>query len=241
MSRLIDVHFHLDFYKNHETVYEKINHLEQYTLCMTNSPGVYLSCKNLYAETKYLKFAIGFHPLDAKLKDKDFTDFLSLARNANYIGEVGLDFSGLPALPNGKQIEYFESIVKMCSQKNKMFSVHLRKSEDEAIRIIGKYKPKKCIIHWFTGTIEHLKALAELDCFFSINSNMVKTTVGCSKVKKIPNNLILVESDGPFTKVGSKKFSPELLFSAYKEISNCISEPNLEDLVYTNFREILER
>lgn len=241
MSKLIDVHFHLDFFKNHESIYEKINNLEQYTLCMTNSPGVYLSCKNLYAETKYLKFAIGFHPLDTKLKDKDFTDFISLARNANYIGEVGLDFSGSPALPNGKQIEYFESIVKMCSQKNKMFSVHLRKSEDEAIRIIGKYKPKKCIIHWFTGTIEHLKALAELDCFFSINSNMVKTTVGCSKVKRIPNNLILVESDGPFTKVGSKKFSPELLSSVYEEISNCISEPNLVEMVYANFREILDR
>ena len=52
MPRMIDVHFHLDFYKNHEAIYEMINKLEQYTLCMTNSPGVYLSCKNLYAETK---------------------------------------------------------------------------------------------------------------------------------------------------------------------------------------------
>lgn len=239
MARLIDVHFHLDYYKNHKIVYETINKLEQYTLCMTNSPGIYLSCKNLYTETKYLKFAIGFHPLDAKLKDKDFTDFLSLARHSNYIGEVGLDFSGSPALPREKQIEYFEGIVKMCSQKNKMLSVHLRKSEDEAIQIINRYKPKKCIVHWFTGSAEQLKALAGLGCYFSINSNMVKTTAGCNKINKIPKNKILVESDGPFTKIGKKTFLPELLNSAYEVISNCTSDSNFVDMVNENFRRIL--
>jgi len=240
MSRLIDVHFHLDFYKNHCEVYDKINKLQQYTLCMTNSQGVYLSCKNLYSETKYLKFALGFHPLEAKLKDKDFTDFLALARNANYIGEVGLDFSGTSAMPKDRQLACFESIVKMCAQKNKMLSVHLKKSEDDAIKIIKRHNPKKCIIHWFTGTIEQLNALVELGCFFSINSNMPKTAAGCNKIRLIPKNRILVESDGPFTRVGTKKFTPELLIHAYEEISTCISEPNLVDMAYANFREILE-
>lgn len=241
MTKFIDIHFHLDFYKNHKAVYDRINQLEQYTLCMTNSPGVYLSCKNLYPETKYLRFALGFHPLEAKLTGKDFYDFLTLARNVNYVGEVGLDFSGSPATSKESQVEYFESIVKMCTQNNKLLSVHLRKSENTAIQIIEKYKPKKCILHWFAGTIKQLNTLAELGCFFSINSNMVKTTVGCDKLKRIPKNRILVESDGPFTKVGSQKFSPELLTSVYKEISNGISESNLAELVYANFREVLER
>lgn len=241
MSKLIDVHFHLDYYKNHRDVYENINKLEQHTLCMTNSPGVYLSCKNLYSETKYLKFALGFHPLESKLTDKDFMDFLTLAREANYIGEIGLDFSRSPAISKDRQIEYFNSIVKLCSQKNKMLSVHLRKSEDDAIKIIGKHKPNKCIIHWFTGTMDQLDALTELDCFFSINSNMIKTTTGCNKVKKIPKDRILVESDGPFTKVGSLSFTPKLLLNAYQEISNGIHEPDLVKMVYSNFRDILER
>lgn len=241
MSRLTDVHFHLDFYKNHSEVYEKINILQQYTLCVTNSPGLYLSCKNLYSETKYLKFALGFHPLEPELKDKDFADFLFLARSVNYIGEVGLDFSDASPMPMDRQLTCFESVVKMCAQKNKMLSVHLRKSEDEAIKIIKKHNPKKCIIHWFTGTIQQLNTLVDLDCFFSINSNMARTTVGCNKVRLIPKNRILVESDGPFTKVGTKKFTPELLSNAYVEISRCISEPDFVDRVYSNFREILER
>ena len=240
MSKLIDVHFHLDYYKNHREVYEGINKLQQYTLCMTNSPGVYLSCKNLYSETKYLKFALGFHPLEAKLKDKDFADFLSLARNVNYIGEVGLDFSGTSAMPKERQLAYFERIVNMCAENNKMLSVHLRKSDDEAIQIIKRHSPKKCIIHWFSGTIAQLNALVELDCFFSINSNMAKTATGCNKIRMIPKKRILIESDGPFTKVGTKKYTPELLVQAYHEIATGISEPNLIDIVYANFKEILE-
>ena len=69
---------------------------------------------------------------------------------------------------------------------------------------------------------------------------MSKTTAGCNKVRLIPKNRILIESDGPFTKVGTKKFTPELLIHAYKEISTCISEPNLVDMAYANFRGILE-
>jgi TatD DNase family protein len=208
---------------------------------MTNSPGVYLSCKTLYTETKYLKFALGFHPLEAKLNDRDFSDFLSLSTNANYIGEVGLDFSGSISISKEKQLIYFNKIVNMCALKNKLLSVHLRKSEDEAIEIIGKNRPKKCIIHWFTGTIEQKNKLIELGCYFSINLNMVRTAAGCNKLKSIPKNRMLIESDGPFTKVGSQKFSPEILTGAYEAISNSISEPNLAELVYANFREILER
>lgn len=59
---LIDTHFHLDFYRDHKYWYDYINQNRQYTLCVTNSPGVYHSCKRLYPETKYLKFALGFNP-----------------------------------------------------------------------------------------------------------------------------------------------------------------------------------
>ena len=52
MIKLIDTHFHLDYYRNHAQLYKTINNLEQYTLCMTNSPGVFVSCKKIYRETK---------------------------------------------------------------------------------------------------------------------------------------------------------------------------------------------
>lgn len=240
-GKLIDTHFHLDYYRNHKEMYDTINRLEQYTLCVTNTPGVFVSCKNLYKETKYLKFALGFHPQEKSLTAKDFSDFMILINKTNYVGEVGMDFSSDNYIPRKWQIDFFERIVDICARKNKLMSVHLRKSESDAIEIIGKYHPQRCIIHWFTGTTAQLEKLIALDCYFSINANMVRSKSLKSKLLTIPINRILVESDGPFSKVKSKKYSPELLTSAYKVIGDLLQNPCLIEQVYSNFKELLLR
>ena len=91
--QLIDTHFHLDYYENHKYWYDRINELKQYTLCVTNSPGVFHSCKRLYKETKYIKFALGYNPQQSV--DEPFQQelFLHEIQGTDYIGEVGLDFS----------------------------------------------------------------------------------------------------------------------------------------------------
>ncbi len=238
-GKLIDTHFHLDYYRNHKELYNTINRLEQYTLCMTNTPGVFVSCKNLYKETKYVKFALGFHPQEKALAAKDFSDFMNLVNRTNYVGEVGMDFSSENYIAKEMQIDYFERIVDVCASKNKLMSVHLRKSEAEAIEIIKRYHPQKCIIHWFTGTAAHLEELVELNCYFSINTNMVRNKSSKSKLLAIPQNRILVESDGPFSKVENKKYSPELLTPVYTVIADFLQTHNLVEQAYLNFKELL--
>ena len=78
IKNLIDTHFHLDHYRNYMDIAVKITELKQYTICVTNSPGVFLSCKNLVSETQYLKFAIGFHPQDKNLSNRELQDFMRL-------------------------------------------------------------------------------------------------------------------------------------------------------------------
>ena len=43
MIGLIDTHFHLDMYKKYDEIFQYLEVEKQYTLCMTNSPGVFLS------------------------------------------------------------------------------------------------------------------------------------------------------------------------------------------------------
>ena len=93
MGYLIDTHFHLDHYKNYKELATQINALQQYTICVTNSPGVFHSCKNLISENKYLKFAIGFHPQEKALTNRDLDDFMRLIDRTNYVGEIGIDLS----------------------------------------------------------------------------------------------------------------------------------------------------
>lgn len=239
MQNLIDTHFHLDYYKNHRELYSQINNLKQYTICMTASPGIYYSCKHLYHETQYLKFALGFHPQEMKLNDNDFKDFKKLFKDAKYIGEVGLDFSPRYYKNKNEQLNYFDEIIRMCEKENKLVSVHLRNAYGSGIGIIKKYKPSKCIIHWYSGNEEELHDLIKLGCYFSLNENMIRNQDKSLMLLKIPIEKILVESDGPFSKIGSQKFKPELLINEYESIARFFDEPDLIKIIYNNFLKLL--
>lgn len=234
MVNLIDTHFHLDFYKNHKDIYKKVNELKQYTICVTNSPEVYQECQKIYFNTKYIKFALGFNPKEIH-SVKSFILFKNKFKFADYIGEVGLDFSKKYINTKKEQIEIFEEIVEMCVEQNKLLSVHLKSSEDDAIKIIEKYKPKKCIIHWFSGNEKQLNKLIDLGCYFSINCNMLHN----NKIKLMPLNRILMESDGPFSKVNGKKYEPGLLREQYELIAKSIGVESLDYIIYNNFKRIL--
>lgn len=236
---LIDTHFHLDFYRNHNEIYNTINRKKQITLCMTNSPGIYISCRNLYKETKYVKFALGFHPLNNSLTKYDFEHFLKLAKESHYIGEVGLDLKSSNAMKIENQIYYFDKIVELCSKENKILSVHVKGAEKELIEILTKYKPLRCIIHWYNGPIKYLNKLIELGCYFSVNSNMITNKQKINKVCLIPRNKLLIESDGPFTKVNNKKYYPGSLIDVYTAVEIDRNEKNLKEKVFNNFETIL--
>ena len=72
----------------------------------------------MYPETKYLKFALGFHPQETSLNDTDFYSFIQLINETNYVGEVGLDFSKKSYISCNKQCIYFEKIAKVCAENN---------------------------------------------------------------------------------------------------------------------------
>lgn len=124
MMNLIDTHFHLDHYKNYLEMARNITELKQYTICVTNSPGVFWTCKNQITETKYLKFAIGFHPQESTLDENDIKDFMRLIMLTNYIGEVGLDYSAKSYMDKQLQLRFFEQIVELCASENKLMTIH---------------------------------------------------------------------------------------------------------------------
>lgn len=241
MSNLIDMHFHLDFYKNHRQIYSQINNLEQYTLCVTNSPGVFLSCLKLYPETKFMKFALGFHPQEIISNKLSMRDFRLCINRASYIGEVGVDLSAKFVHSEQIQLKYFTTIMELAKEYNRITSIHIRNAEDKVIEIIDKIRPRKCIIHWFNGNEEQLDKLIKLGCYFSINTHMVSSQRQISIMKSIPIDKILIESDGPFTKVKKVTYSPDLLVDAYEIVESSLQISELKDIVYNNFRSLLLR
>ena len=122
--RLIDTHFHLDFYREHRYWYDQINAMKQYTLCVTNSPEIYCACKKLYSETRYVKFALGYNPQVCSEMVLNRQTFLSELSKAKYIGEVGLDFSSKHIGTKTKQVDAFEFIFRNVAISSKINTIH---------------------------------------------------------------------------------------------------------------------
>lgn len=237
--QLIDTHFHLDFYRDHKYWYEKINELRQYTLCVTNSPGIYHSCKQLYKETKYIKFALGYNPQQSLNETFSRDLFLHEIREANYIGEVGLDFSKNYIITRKMQFDAFDFICQICAKQNKLLSVHSRRAERETFDILSKSNVTRAIIHWYTGDIETITRFIDAGYYFSVNASMCATSNGRKIIAKIPSNRMLVESDGPFSKIGKKKYTPIYLPEIYSVIKGVTGLKDLEIVVWENFKHLL--
>lgn len=218
MSKLIDMHYHLDFYSNHSQVYKKINQLKQHTLCVTNQPEIYESCIELYKPTKYVQFGIGFHPQNAGKIRFGRESFVRNLSSTKYVGEVGLDFSKEYLSCKNEQIEIFDFICKKSCDK--IMSVHCRMAERQTYEALKKNGNKKVIIHWYTGNEIWLEKFIDLGVYFSVNSNMMRNANGKQSVDKIPLDRIFVESDGPFTKVQGNRFSIEKLSIIYEELAD---------------------
>jgi hypothetical protein cdifA_02383 len=237
--KLIDSHFHLNNYKNHKSLYQWINENEQYTLCVTNNPNIYYACIKKYKETKYIRFGIGLHPKDEYCNHFDVVKFCQLAQNTRYIGEIGLDAKS--KIDIQMQINNLEKIFMCTSNQRKIYSIHCRCAEHYLIEVLKNYCAERLIIHWYSGSIEKLNSLINLGCYFSVNANMLKTLKGKKNLNVIPKERIIVESDGPYTKLNNKIYSPEMLNDVYLQFAE-FYKMNYSDfvkLVYENFKKIL--
>lgn len=115
-------------------------------------------------------------------------------------------------------------------------SVHIRGAEKEALRIIDKWRPRRCVLHWFTGSLQEQQEFISLGCYFSINANMLSNI---EIIYGIQKDKILVESDGPYSKGDGIKFEPKYLLREYELIARALEEPDLVKVVYSNFKTLL--
>lgn len=233
---LSDMHFHLDCFRNHQDIYNQINSLKQYTLCVTNSPAIFRACKSTYDETKYVRFALGAHPLSV---DRDFNalEFELLAKGTRYIGEIGLDFSRVSLNARDKQINKFCEICDILSNGHRIISVHSLRAESLTYEILSRHINKnKIIMHWFCGDISIMRKFVDIGCFFSLNIGQLKNHIDV--VKAIPIDRILIESDAPLGAYKQDDYTPQKLVELYKTFSNILNF-DVTTQVYENMKNIL--
>jgi len=137
------------------------------------------------------------------------------------------------------QIEAFGFICDIAAKRNRLLSVHSRNAEAETLNQLKTSGITRAIIHWYSGDITTLNKLLDEGYYFSLNANMCSTAKGRAIITRIPYNRLLIESDGPFSKVLGRKYVPSMLRDLYSIVGDAVGCKDLEHVVWENFKSLL--
>lgn len=69
---------------------------------------------------------------------------------------------------------------------------------------------------------------------------MLNSQHGQTIIRSIPLEKILVESDGPFTKVNSNKYNPSKLQDVYAQLEQVLNNSIINEIIWDNFSTLLK-
>lgn len=137
------------------------------------------------------------------------------------LGELGLDYDRLHFSGKEAQMIGFQRQLELAGEFSLPLFLHDRNTAGDFYRIIKENREKLSrggVVHSFTGTLEEMKAFAELGFYIGINGCSLKTDENLLVVKEIPIELLLLETDAPWcgiknTHAGSGLISTKFLSS----------------------------
>lgn len=240
---IIDTHCHLDLYDRPELIVQECEIQNIITIGVTNLPSHFQMGLPHVKHFKYVRLALGMHPLYANMHVKEFSLFLKNIDRTSYIGEIGLDFSRKGIDTREIQINTFTEILKNVQGKKKILTIHSRRAEKEVLELLIKYKISNAIFHWYTGSQSLINSIVESGYYFSLNPSMITSENGRKIISKIPLERILTESDGPFIKINKEIIKPEnvILVIDYLSKERNLTSKEVENIVYNNYKLLLSK
>lgn len=233
---MIDVHCHFDMAQNPEKYISNNEKRQIITIGMTNLPSHFQMGINHVKRYKYIRLALGLHPLRAKEHVKEYSKFRQYIDETSYIGEVGLDFSREGFSTKEIQIKSFEFVLDCIRTKNKILSLHSRRAEKDTLEMLTEKGIENAIFHWYSGSIKTLNDIVNSGFFFSINSAMIQSDNGKKIIAEIPRELILTETDYPYIDNSN-------IADVHTYLSNLwnVSTENVEQIINSNLKRIIQR
>ena len=246
--KYVDVHAHLDYFEEGkiEKIIERarekgVKHIvNNGTDKETNKKTVDLSKK--YSEVKP---ALGIYPeIAQELGEEELENQLKfISENSPIaIGEVGLDYKVERSLEEkNKQQIAFEKQIEIAKKLNIPLIVHSRKAEQEVLDTLIKLEAKKVIFHAFHGKIKILNQALEQKYYFSIPTNINRSSQFKKMVETLPLNRILTETDSPFLSFDPDVESePCYVSKTIEEIAKIkgMTEEETSNVVFQNFQQL---
>jgi TatD DNase family protein len=207
---VIDFHCHLDLYGDPIKVADESQQRNVGVLSVTNTPSAWAGTSRLAVSRPVIRTALGLHPQLAHERKHELRLFEKYLPQTRFVGEVGLDGSPEFRATWEDQVDVFSTVLDLCcSTGDKILSIHSRKSATTVIDMLGaRSEVGRPILHWFSGTKTELRCAVSIGCWFSVGPAMTRTAKGIALIAEMPRSRVLLESDGPFTRIDKDPIYP---------------------------------
>jgi len=133
--------------------------------------------------------------------------FFSSLGQTDYVGEVGIDGSRQGKPTERRQIELFDRVLAEPRIKEKVLTVHSRGAEKRVVDRMEKASVRG-ILHWYTGSLSVAERALAAGFYFSVNPSMTRSKGGRRLLQLLPPDRVITETDGPYSRVGSRQSRP---------------------------------
>lgn len=251
--KAFDVHCHLydeSFDKDRDSVISKAKKVLSGVIVAGENPET--NRKILKLEKKYPKFwysAYGIHPTSIyNLTDEEITEEIKWIKTQKpiAISEIGLDFAIIKRekqdeFARMRQIEWFERFIELAKELDIPAIVHSRWATKQIVEILEELKPKKAILHAFSGTVKEAERALKLGYKFSIGNTVAYAEQKRELVKALPIEAMMLETDSPVLapKPGERN-EPSNITLVISEIAKIkkISEDKVIEATNKNVKEL---
>lgn len=241
-AQLVDTHCHVHHYTNLQAVTDDITTSGMKVHCVTVKPAEYSRCCKLFKDHSRIIPSPGFFPLYVKDEIHELDSFLTSLRQAEFIGEIGLDYSVMEKDELDLQREVFKTILEHCQcAGRKVLSLHSRRSAEDVLKFIGDSFNGTAIMHWFSGD-PHLVKKSPENVFYSVNTAMLKSRQGKKVIQALRLDQVLTETDGPYININKQPAMP----SDIRHVVNALSArwgidiKKCVDILSENYRRAVE-
>lgn len=243
--RWVDFHCHLDLYKDHERLVAECDRERVATLAVTTTPRAWPRNRELAANARHVRVALGLHPQLVAEREAEMAIFERHLPEARYIGEVGLDAGTRFYASFAAQERVFERILRMCAEQGgKILTVHSLRAVAKVLDHIERALPPdsaRVVLHWFTGSPAEARRAVTLGCYFSINSEMLRSPKHRKLVAELPVDRLLTETDGPFVLQDGSPVRPRDVDQTVNGLARLKDEPEeaMASKIVANLRALV--
>lgn len=239
---LIDTHCHIDQFPSPEDVVRECEKSALRVVAVTNLPSHFAIAADRLRGHKFVSAALGMHPLFAAEGLRELAAFKRMAPHSNFIGEIGLDFSRQGMASKTIQERVFEEVLSAIHDRPRFITLHSRGAEAAVLEGLRRHGIKAAVFHWFSGSVKILEDVFAEGHFVSVNPAMLSSASGQRVIAHSPRERILVESDGPFTKVQDQVCRPTSVALVYQNLAARwnVSDETAVACIKANFESILD-